>query len=254
MFLLDQTQRNYKLVIAYDGTPFVGWQVQPNGLSIQELLETNSGVLLKTKISLSGSGRTDAGVHALGQVANFQFPGLIDKYRFLKGINALLPQEVKVLSFDEVPLEFHARFSAVSKTYAYNISLEEVPSPFFYKYRYRPFSPFSLQKLEAAAKLFIGTHDFTSFANKCDEGSASYDAVRTVKRVDLMPEEWGLRIEFEANGFLYKMVRNMTGALIECARGKVELDQIKDVLTKKDRKLAWMAAPSHALFLMRVQY
>lgn len=245
---------NYKLTIAYDGTNYSGWQVQPNGITIQEVLVEKIAIILRQEITLIGSGRTDAGVHALGQIANFHFDDSIDCYRFLGSLNGLLPPDIRVFEVNEVSEDFHAQYSAIGKTYHYNIHLGPVQDPFKRMYSLHVKYKIDRDLLCKAVQLFLGTHDFTSFANEAHTGSASIDAVRTLKRLDVIEMPHGVRLEFEADGFLYKMVRNITGTLLEIASGKRNIEDVSRLLLAKDRRLAGQAAPPHGLFLMHVEY
>lgn len=244
----------YKLIIAYDGTNYSGWQVQPNGLSIQEVIESKLAILLKQKIKIRGSGRTDAKVHAKNQVAHFHFPLEIDVKIVTKSLNALLPADIQVKLLEKVDENFHAQHSATKKIYHYHIHTDPFKNPFKWRYSWHMRQKLDLIALKEASKLFLGTHDFTSFANEADRGSAAHNGVRTLIRIDLIEEEGGFRLEFEGDGFLYKMVRNLTGFLIEVARGKRNSTEIPHILAAKDRKKAGPAAPPEGLFLISVSY
>ncbi len=244
----------YKLTIAYDGTSFGGWQIQPNSVSIQALIQGALEIILRTPTSVIGSGRTDAGVHALGQTAHFSAKDRIDVQKVMASLNGLLPSEIRILDLIEVTLEFHARFKAVSKVYHYRLHLERIANPFKIQYSYHVPHSVDLALLEETALLFLGTHDFTSFANEARRGSAAKDAVRTLHRLDLVPETGGVRLEFEGDGFLYKMVRNIVGTLLDVGAGKITKDQISAILKAKDRRQAGRAAPPHGLYLVEVKY
>lgn len=243
----------YKLLIAYDGTDFCGWQIQENGTSIQALIQKALSTLLRHEVQLIGSGRTDAGVHALGQCAHFTTDRPIPE-PFLYSLNALLPRSIRVLSIEQAPEGFHARYSATGKTYAYHLHLGPIPDPFQQHTAYHVPHPVSLPLLKEAAPLFIGTHDFTSFANEASVGCAAKDPIRTLYRLDVIENGVNLRLELEGNGFLYKMVRNIVGTLLDISSGKMKIDQIKDLFAAKDRRRAGRAAPPHGLFLMEVKY
>ncbi len=240
----------YKLTIAYDGTHYCGWQRQPNGVSIQALLEQAISTIIRSPTTVVGSGRTDAGVHAKGQVAHF-IAEPIDTKRLLKSINGLLPADIRVLAIEEAPEEFHARYSAVSKEYHYHLHLDPMIDPFKRLYSYHYHGKLDVKLLTSTAKYFVGTHDFTSFANI---GSSTKSGVRTIKRLDVCKEEGGIRLEFEGEGFLYKMVRNITGALLFVARGKIPPQSLLSIFAAKDRRKAPPAAPPHGLFLIQVRY
>lgn len=243
----------YKLTIAYEGTHYCGWQVQPNGISVQSKIQEALHIALKRPIFIVGSGRTDAGVHALAQVAHFEGEE-IDPYRLLAALNGLLPVDICIKAIEPVDEGFHAQYSALSKTYHYHLYLERVMDPFRRLYTYQVRRKIDLAMLQKAALAFIGTHDFTSFANESHAGSASRDPVRTLKRLDIVPEEGGVRLEFEADGFLYKMVRNITGTLLEVATGKKALEHIESLFETKDRRKAGKAVPPQGLFLVKVDY
>jgi len=245
---------NYKLTIAYDGTAYCGWQVQPNGITIQEEMQRHIATILRQEVILIGSGRTDSGVHALGQVANFNFPDPISLYRFQGSLNGLLPADIRVLNIAEVPLKFHSQHTATGKTYHYHLHLDRVENPFNRLYRHHIKENISLPILKQAANVFLGTHDFTSFANEAHKGSAAIDAVRTLHRLDIIEQDGGVRLELEADGFLYKMVRNIVGTLLETATQKRAIAEIPEIFLAKDRRRAGQAAPSKGLFLVKVEY
>ena len=251
---MNDDLHNYKLTIAYDGTAYCGWQVQPNGISIQEIIEGKLAVILRTKVRLIASGRTDTGVHALAQVANFHAPRIPDLYRFFGSLNSLLPPDIRILTVDEVPAKFHAQYSPTGKIYHYHLHLDPVLDPFKRLYSLLVREKIDLDVLKAAAAVLIGTHDFTSFANESHLGSASRDPVRTLKRLDVIEQPGGVRLEFEGDGFLYKMVRNIVGTLLEIAAGKRNKDELPLILAAKDRKKAGQAAPPQGLFLVKVEY
>lgn len=251
---METQQFNYKLTIAYDGTAYSGWQVQPNGISIQELIQKAIQVILKHPVNIIGSGRTDAGVHALGQVAHFKWDKEIDLFRFHGSLNALLPRDIRIKKVESVPLTFHAQHSALSKTYHYHLHLDRVENPFNRLYSAHVLDKIDVGLLKNAAAKFIGTHDFTSFANEAHKGTASHDAIRTITRLDVLLQEGGVRIEIQADGFLYKMVRNIVGTLLEIAAHKRPIEDIAIILEAKDRRRAGHAAPPQGLFLMQVDY
>ncbi len=242
------------MTIAYDGTNYSGWQIQSNAISIQSLIEQALEIILRTPTSITGSGRTDARVHALGQTAHFTAHGPIDTFKSMASLNGLLPEEIRILDIVEVPLNFHARYSAISKTYHYRLHLDRVPDPFKIHYAYHVPHPVDLSLLKEAASAFIGTHDFTSFANEANRGAAAKNAVRTIQRLDMIQEPGGVRLELQGDGFLYKMVRNIIGTLLDICCGKIDKDQIPFILSAKDRRLAGRSAPPHGLYLIEVTY
>jgi tRNA pseudouridine38-40 synthase len=244
----------YKMTIAYDGTNYSGWQTQLNAVSIQSKIEEAIKTLLRHEVRVIGSGRTDAGVHALNQTAHFHCLDPLDLYRFQRSINGILPQDIRVKSTELVPSTFHAQYSATGKIYHYHLCFEKVQSPFQRLYSYQVREKIDLDSLKAAAQLLVGTHDFTSFANEAHLGSASVNPVRNLVRLDVIMEEDGVRLEFEADGFLYKMVRNLVGTLLEIGAGKYSAAEIPSMFKAKDRTKAGKAAPPHGLFLVKVHY
>lgn len=245
----------FKITISYDGTHYSGWQVQPNAISIQSLIQNALQIVLRTPTSVTGSGRTDAGVHALGQVAHFTTPFLpTSLQKLLYSLNCILPEDIRILSIEPVDANFHARYSARAKIYHYYLHTERYIDPFKRLYRTHIRHKMDSEKLRRALNLFVGTHDFTSFANQATEGSAAKNPIKTITRIDLKKEPGGYRIEFEGEGFLYKMVRNLVGAALEVASGKMSPEEIALLLTAKDRRLAPKTAPPQGLFLYKVLY
>lgn len=246
--------KKYKLLISYDGTYYGGWQIQANVISIQDLIQKALKTVLRAPVLVTGSGRTDAGVHALGQTAHFSFHGELDLSRLHLSLNALLPHDIRIREIEEVPDNFHARYSAVGKTYYYHLHFDSVFNPFKRLYSTHILHPVDKDLLHRAAQLFLGTQDFTSFAHEAKTGSASRNGIRTLRRLDIVDEPGGTRLEFEGNGFLYKMVRNIVGTLLDVARNRILLDQIPEIFQSKDRRRAGRTAPPQGLFLMHVQY
>lgn len=244
----------YKILISYDGTNYSGWQVQGNGLAIQPLVQKALETILRHPIDLTGSGRTDAGVHALGQTAHFDTPVDFDPHRLLISLNALLPPDIRIHKADLVLSNFHARYSAFSKIYHYHLHLSRVSDPFTRLYRYHAGPNLDMERIKTAIPHLLGIHDFTSFANEAHRGSASRDPIRNLSRLDVIEQRGGVRLEFEADGFLYKMVRNITGTLIDIGAKRIEPHAIPAIFEAKNRSAAGWAAPAHALFLMEVKY
>jgi tRNA pseudouridine38-40 synthase len=244
----------YKLYITYDGTNYGGWQIQSNATAIQTLIENALKIITRHPIFIVGSGRTDAGVHALGQVAHFESPEELDPYRLLASLNGLLPEDIRILEIQDAAPDFHARYSAKGKIYHYHLHLDRILNPFKRLYSYHVLHKVDLPLLKETCKLFIGTHDFTSFANEATEGSAAKNPVRTISRVQVVEEDGGVRLEFEGDGFLYKMVRNIAGTLLDVSYGKIPIEDIPSIFAAKDRRKAGKAAPAHGLFLVKVHY
>lgn len=242
----------YKLTIAYDGTHYCGWQVQQNGISIQSLIQKALQTILRHPLDLTGSGRTDAGVHALGQTAHFDTTVFLDPPRLRYSLNALLPPDIRIFEVEPTSSDFHARYSAVGKIYHYHLHLDPVSDPFTKLYRTEIFGRFDLSLLQQGASLFLGTHDFLSFANTKEVPQT--DTIRTLQRLELCEQKGGLRLEFEGDGFLYKMVRNITGTLLEIAAGKIAPEAIAQIFAARDRRQAGMTAPARGLFLFQVKY
>lgn len=245
----------YKLTISYDGTRYSGWQVQPNANTVQAEIVKALKIFLKAeKIVLIASGRTDAGVHAAGQIAHFRFEQPLDSNRLQLALNGMLPRDIRIKKVEEASADFHSQYHASGKEYHYHLYLDRVIDPFKRLYCWHVHQHVDLTLLKQAAQCFVGKHDFTSFANEADEGSASRDPVRTLYRLDVVPFEGGVRLEFEGDGFLYKMVRNIVGTLVEVAARKRPLTDIAKIFEAKDRRQAGLAAPPQGLFLMRVDY
>lgn len=244
----------YKMQILYDGTNYCGWQVQPNGMTIQQLIQESLKQIFGKEIGIVGSGRTDAGVHAWGQVAHFTYEKKLDPFKLQGALNGILPKDVRITAIEEVDPGFHARYSAIGKTYHYNICLGTVQDPFKRYYSVHIRENINLEMLHAAAKYFIGTHDFTSFTNQAYRGTAAHDPIRTIRRLEIVAVDRGFRLEFEGDGFLYKMVRNIVGMLIDIASGKKRIEELPDIFSAKDRRFAGRSMPPHGLVLVKVDY
>ncbi len=244
----------YKLIIAYDGTPFGGWQVQSNTSSIQTHIQTALCTALRAKIDVTGAGRTDSGVHALEQCAHFSVAKVLDLHKLTRSLNGILPIEIRIKAIEKARSDFHARYSAKSKIYRYHLHIKKTIDPFRRLYSYHLPYPIDLELLKKAKNHFIGEHDFTSFSNEAHRGCASKNAIRILKRIDLIQQEDEIILEFEANGFLYKMARNIVGTLLDVARGKLPIDSIPEIFAAKDRRKAAATAPAHGLFLVKVIY
>lgn len=242
------------MTIAYDGTRFGGWQIQPNAVSIQALIEEALLKILRCKTLIVSAGRTDAGVHACGQVAHFESSSDTNLGQLHRSLNGLLPTEIRILNIELVPSDFHARYSAKSKEYHYHIHTDLALDPFKRLYVYHYFGPLNIAEMEKGCQRLQGTHDFTSFANHASEGSAAKNPIKTLYRVQLCNEVGGIRIEFEGDGFLYKMIRNMMGTLLEIGKGNLSADFIPKLFDMKDRRLAPSAAAARGLLLVRVNY
>jgi len=265
--------RNLKITIEYDGTNYAGWQIQRSRRSqvagrrhttIQETIGQVLSQILQEKIRLIASGRTDAGVHALAQVANFKTTSKIPLKKLQSALNALLPEDIKISNIEEEDLDFHSRFCAKSKVYRYSILNRSYASAFLSNRAYFCPFPLNINLMRKASRCLLGRHDFKSF---CASGSNAKTTVRTIKRLiirklscSLQPAGCKLKdsplivIDIEADGFLYKMVRNIVGTLIEIGRGKFQEGTVKKIFLAKNRKLAGPAAPARGLLLVKVKY
>lgn len=243
---------NHKLTLSYDGTAFGGWQIQPNAPSIQEALEKALSTYLREPIKVTGSGRTDSGVHATGQVAHFKSEKPL-KPNSLNSINALLPNAICVIDIAPAPIDFHARKSARSKVYRYCIFRGSSPGPFIENYVTDIWDPLDLDLLREAIDQVIGIHDFAAFAN-VNKSRPNQSTIREIYRIDIVENGPHLQLVFEGNGFLYKMVRNLTGGLIAVATKKISISEFMTIKKEKKRTKAIPAAPAKGLFLERVLY
>lgn len=246
----------YKLIIAYDGTNYSGWQQQKGKDSIQELiLKAIKKVTQESDCKLIGSGRTDAGVHAEGQVAHFTLhESITNLARFQRSLNGLLPADIRILDISLVTLTFHAQKSAIGKIYHYNLCLRDIVLPRERLYCSHITKPVNLNLLKKALSCFVGEYDFSSFSNSQSEGSCAKNPVRTIYSIDVVTTENGVQLQFYGSGFLYKMVRNITGMALDVATGKRNLEEIPLVLAAKDRRLASKVAEAKGLSLVRVFY
>ena len=244
--------RTLKLTLAYDGTRFVGWQRQAEGESVQGLLEDALARFEGAPLIVHGAGRTDAGVHALGQVASVRVSCAHDVETLRRALNAQLPEDVRVLSVEDASLDFHARFSAKAKTYRYMIRNAPIAMPFERAYVWHLPERLDVEAMQRAAALLVGTHDFAAFQSV---GSQTPGSVRTVLRSSIVqPEPSLLGYEVTGEGFLRHMVRALTGTLVEVGRGWRDPASILSLLTTGRRSDAGATAPPHGLFLVSVDY
>lgn len=245
--------RNIKLIIEYDGTNYCGWQTQENGPSIQESVENALTKLTGEAIRINGSGRTDAGVHARGQVANFLTSSTIPGNKFSYALNNLLPEDIVIKASSEVEPDFHARFSAVGKKYSYHIINSKFPSALYrnYAYHINYCERLDIGRLEEAAKAFVGTYDFAGFMAA---GSKVKDTVRTIYELSVETEGEMLRLSYKGSGFLYNMVRIITGTLLYAGIGKIDPGSMEEIVLSKDRSRAGITVPPCGLYLEEVYY
>ena len=246
---------NIKLIIEYEGTKYYGWQRQKGLLTIQGILEEKISQITQEKISLNGSGRTDAGVHALGQVANFKTNSSIPLPELPFILNRMLPLDIRIKKAEKVDNNFHARYSAVSKIYHYyvlNSNQNNNYLPIFLRnYVYCVYKNLNLEEMKKAGKFLQGEHDFTSFA--CS-GSRISNWERTIKDINTTRKGDIFCFHLEADAFLYKMARTIVGTLLEVGKGNISYLEIKKILEAKNRKMAGKTVPAKGLFLMKVKY
>ncbi len=247
--------RNIKLTIEYDGTDFYGWQVQiKSQRTVQAEIEKALKKIFKKHTTLFGSGRTDSGVHALGQVANFHVDTKLPVTTIQTALNANLPKDIAVVRIEEVGPRFHARFSVKSKTYRYTILNRparcaiERRSCLFYPY------PLNLRAMRAEAKALVGRHNFRSFQAANPSRDEKATTVRTVHRIEIKKKDDFIHIDIEADGFLYKMVRNIVGTLLGIGRGQLPKGSMRRILARKDRTVTPAPAKPQGLMLVEVKY
>lgn len=243
--------RNIKLIIEYDGTDYSGWQVQPNGLTVQQVLEEALARMLGERAILHGSGRTDAGVHARGMVACFKTDKTLPLRAFREGLNTMLPNDIAVRDACEVPLCFHPRFDAVAKHYRYTMLLDDLRSPLYRHTAWRLKGRLDLEAMRAACRLFVGEHDFAAFRGS---GCAAKTTVRRIYGMELNRDGRLLHLDVRGSGFLKNMVRIITGTLIEVGQGKFALEDVARLLKGGDRRELGMTVPPQGLCLMEVFY
>ena len=244
--------QRYKLVIQYDGTPYVGFQVQENGNSIQA--ELNKALKKMTKgqyIPVSGSGRTDSGVHANAQVVHIDYPKTIEAASLVRAMNSLLPTSIRIVSAEAVSEDFHARYSVTGKRYIYKVTTAAIQSPFLRQYElHHPFKT-DVERINKAFEAVIGEHDFTSF---CSTKSDKDSKVRVVTKAEVKRNGDELIFTFEGKGFLYNMVRILVGTALQIGDGLREVEEMKQILEAMDRNAAGPTAPAHGLYLDEVFY
>lgn len=245
----------FKLIIAYDGTNYEGWQTQKTGTGVQQILESALSKLFPSQPALHGSSRTDAGVHALGMAAHFEIPPSEFKMPLRKlplALNAWLPDDIRVLSAARAPRHFHARFDAVGKQYRYLIWNHPAMNPLLRQNAWHVPVKLDIARMRAAAKWFIGKHDFQSFA--ANPGYKKEGAIRTLSRCEVKKSGPQITVIIEGDGFLYKMCRGIVGTISQAGLGKFPPKQVKAMLAQKDRRVAGMSAPAHGLVLWKVYY
>jgi tRNA pseudouridine38-40 synthase len=246
--------RNIRLTLQYDGTNYFGWQRQASTCAtIQTIVEKTLGNILQEKVHIIAAGRTDTGVHARQQIANFKTSNLISLLKLKHALNSLLPDDIRVAAISIVPLNFHSRFNAREKTYQYTILNRPYADVFFRNLVYHyGIAKLDISRMRAAARLLVGRHDFTSF--RATGTNRSKSNVRMIKRINISQKDGLIVIQVTGEGFLYKMVRGIAGTLIEIGRGKLPIQSIRSILSAKNRTHAGPTAPASGLCLLRVKY
>lgn len=243
--------RNIKLIIEYDGKSFNGWQKQPTKLNIQGEIEKAIGEITGEEIDLIASGRTDAGVHSLGQTANFKTESNIPIEKFPIAINSKLKKSIVIKSAEEVDERFHSRYSVKSKRYRYTINNSQYGSAIYRDMEYHFPIKLDVEKMKDAAKYFEGEHDFKGFKAS---GTSSKSSVRKIFKAEVIEDGDRIYIELTGNGFLYNMVRIISGTLLDVGQSKIKPEDIPDIILSKDRMRAGKTLPAHGLCLMEVTY
>ena len=250
---MEGLERNIRLLVEYDGSSYHGFQAQddPSLPTIQDELEKAIAMICKENRRITGSGRTDAGAHALGQVVNFYTRSMIPIERLPLALNSVLPRDIRVKQADMVSLSFHARFDAIAKTYSYLVDNRPHASVFLRNYVYHVPWPLDMAAMERGAELLVGTLDYASFQSS---GSSAKTSVRTVSHLRVAVWQGLIRFDIRANGFLYNMVRNIVGTLLEVGKGKIKEREVAAILDARDRTKAGPTVPARGLYLVEVEY
>lgn len=243
--------KRVKLTVAYDGTNYCGWQVQPNGVTIEELLNRHLSELLKEKVKVTGASRTDAGVHALGNVAVFDTNARMPAEKISYALNTRLPEDIRIQESYEVSPDFHPRFCNTVKTYEYRILNRRFPDPTQRLYALFSYYDLNVEHMKKAASYLVGEHDFKSL---CTHKEEVENTVRTIYSASVTKEEDLIKIRLCGNGFLYNMIRIIAGTLIRVGSGYYEPEYMEELLAKKDRSAAGETAPPQGLTLLRIEY
>lgn len=243
--------KRIKLTVSYDGTNYCGWQVQPNGITVEEVLNKVLRKLMGEEITIIGASRTDSGVHALGNVAVFDTETTIPPERIAYALNQRLPEDIVIIKSEEVPGDFHPRYCKTRKTYEYHIINTQMPIPTKRLTNYFVSYNLNLEKMQQAAGYLVGTHDFSSF---CNIKTGVEDTVRTVYSLDILKAGEEITIRICGNGFLYNMVRIIVGTLVRVGRGFYEPEKVNEILEARDRKTAGVTAPPQGLMLIEIEY
>jgi len=244
--------KNIRLILQYEGTRYHGWQRQRQEPTIQAVLEDKIQIMVHEPITLIASGRTDAGVHAKHQVCHFLTHTRIDLESLRNGLNSLTPDDIFIKKADDVPLDFHSRYSAKSKVYEYQIWICNEPNLFLRNFVWHVRADLDVEKMRQCISLLEGRHDFSSFRST---GSGNMNPVREMIRTEIRGSENGiLTFVFEANGFLRHMIRNIVGTVVDVGRGRLSVEEFSDIFQSRDRTQAGLKAPAQGLFLDMVKY
>ena len=243
--------KRFKLTVAYDGTDYCGWQIQPNGITVEEVLNRKLSELTGEKITVIGASRTDSGVHAMGNVAVFNSDTSIPAERIAYALNRNLPEDIVVVKSEEVPLDWHPRYQDTVKTYEYRILNREMPDPIRRRDTFFVSYPLDIGKMQEAAEYLRGRHDFKSF---CNIKTDVEDTVRTIYDLDVLRDGDLITIRISGNGFLYNMVRIIVGTLIRVGRGFYPPTRVKEILDAENRETAGATAPPQGLVLVKIVY
>lgn len=249
--------RRIRLIVAYDGTGYAGWQIQENAATVEGELTKALQTWLKEDVSLIGASRTDSGVHALGNIAVFDTESRIPAEKFAIGVNHYLPEDIRVQCSEEVPADYHPRYRKTEKTYEYTILNTKISLPVWQRYAYHVYRALDIPAMQKAGELLVGEHDFSAF---CSAGSQVKSKVRTVYEVSVMTEpvlgcNGGhiVRIRVRGNGFLYNMVRIIAGTLLDIGQGQRTLEEVKQALVTGERRMAGPTAPPQGLMLVEIR-
>ena len=239
------------ITISYDGTAYHGWQFQPNAITVQSVIENALFELLNEKVTVVGTSRTDAGVHAKEFTFHLDCADNIPKAAFLRGLNGLLPYDIAVTDAKEIAPDFHARYNALGKTYCYNIYNSNKKDPFKLRFAWQIERPLDIDKMNEFAKSIVGKHDFYAFSSS---GRTVENTIRTVSECYVTKNGDDVKLYITADGFLYNMVRIIIGTAVAVSDGKINVSDIEDILKKRDRAALGMTAPPQGLFLEKVHY
>jgi len=246
--------RTLKIVLQYDGTAYAGWQRQDNGVAVQAMLEDALEPIEGSPVVVHGAGRTDAGVHALGQVATATLAVTMEPPALARALNAVLPRDIRVLAVEEAEPGFHARFSATGKVYEYRIVNATLISPFLHRYAWHVGQPIDMDKVREASALLLGARDFAAFQGSRAMVMSTERTIRSIEWEDGGGYDLPLVMRIEGDGFLRHMVRNIVGTLVEVGVGRWQPSHVTEILASRDRTQAGPTAPAHGLFLVRVIY